>query len=30
MPIIVGNKPIFRVRLGDVRLREVKKGDDLT
>lgn len=30
MPIITGNKPIFRVRLGDVKLREVKKGDDLT
>lgn len=30
MPIITGNKPIFRVRLGDVRLREIKKGDDLT
>ena len=30
MPIITGNKPIFRVKLGDVQLREVKKGDDLT
>lgn len=30
MPIITGNKPIFRVKLGDVRLKEVKKGDDLT
>ncbi len=29
MPIIVGNKPIFRIKVGDVNIREVKKGNDL-
>lgn len=30
MPIITGNKPIFRVKLKDVNLREVRKSNDLT
>jgi len=29
MPIIVGDKPIFRIKLADSNIREVEKGDTL-
>lgn len=29
MPIIVGNRPIFRIRFGEVEIREVRKGTEL-
>lgn len=29
MPIIVGDKPIFRIKFGDADIREVRKGDEL-
>lgn len=29
MPIITGNKPIFRIRFDDVNIREVRKGNEL-
>ena len=32
MPIIIGNKPIFRIKMGttNLNIREVRKGTDLT
>ena len=29
MPIIVGNRPIFRIRFQDANIREVRKGNEL-
>lgn len=29
MPIITGNKPIFRIKLRDANIREVRKGNEL-
>ena len=29
MPIIVGNKPIFRIKFKDANIREVERGDTL-
>ena len=29
MPIIVGNRPIFRIRFQDAEIREVRKGNEL-
>lgn len=29
MPIVMDNKPIFRIKLGDINIREIRKGDEL-